>query len=127
MGGWSMGRYVWRDLVHNPRRTLASLVGVTLGIGLFSGVLFFMDGSGATMTQRAVAPLTLDMQRVLTSPSGGGLRLTEELVPSGALRAGDEATITLRVSNAGTATANEVVVTDLPPRPLTYVQGTTTR
>ncbi len=29
--------YVWRDLVRNPRRTLASLVGIVLGVGLFSG------------------------------------------------------------------------------------------
>src|SRR4029453_9952506 len=57
--GGSMLRYVWRDLVRNPRRTLASLVGLTLGVALFSGVLFFSDGAGATMTQRAIAPLTL--------------------------------------------------------------------
>ena len=62
--------YVWRDLVRNPRRTLASLAGVVLGVGLFSAVLFFIDGSGATMTKRALAPLALDMQRVLTSPLG---------------------------------------------------------
>ena len=45
-------RYVWRELLRNPRRTLASLAGVVLGVGLFSGVLFFVDGSGASMTQR---------------------------------------------------------------------------
>ena len=55
--GSSMLSYVWRDLLRNPRRTLASLVGVTLGVGLFSGVLFFIDGSGASMTKRAIAPL----------------------------------------------------------------------
>ena len=75
-------RYAWRDLLHNPRRTLAALAGVTLGIGLFSGVLFFMDASGATMTQRALAPLTLDIQRIVTSPAGGGLRLTERVSPA---------------------------------------------
>jgi len=117
-------RYVWRDLLHNPRRTLASLVGVALGIGLFSGVLFFMDGSGATMTERAIAPLPLDIQRVLTSPAGGGLRLTEH-VSTTALSSGQEATITLAVTNEGVASATDVVVSDVPPPPLTYVNGTT--
>ena len=75
--------YVWRDLVRNPRRTLASLFGIALGVGLFSGVLFFNDGSGATMTQRALAPLALDMQRVVSSPLGQHLRLEEQITPSG--------------------------------------------
>ena len=67
--------FVWRDLVRNPRRTLASLVGVIVGVGLFSSVLFFIDGSGASMTKRAVTPLTLDAQRLLTSPRGRALAL----------------------------------------------------
>ena len=120
-----MLRYVWRDLLHNPRRTLASLVGVTLGVGLFSGVLFFMDGSGATMTKRAIAPLPLDIQRVLTSPPGGGFRLTEEISAPSPLLPGETGTITLSLTNAGVATANEVVVGDVPPPQLTYVPGST--
>jgi putative ABC transport system permease protein len=118
-------RYVWRELVRNPRRTLASLVGVALGIGLFSGVLFFIDGSSASMTDRALQPLALDMQRVLTNPLGGGLKFTERLSPSGALHPGGRATITLIVANRGLQPANEVVVNDQPPSPLTYVPGTT--
>ena len=84
--------YAWRDLVRNPRRTLATLAGVVLGVGLFAGVLFFIDGSGATLTSRAVAPLAIDMQRVLTSPLGRRLTFTEELsapLPRGRGRAGD--------------------------------------
>ncbi|MDP9222710.1 MAG: hypothetical protein M3P18_02435, partial [Actinomycetota bacterium] len=121
-----MLRYVWRDLRHNPRRTLASLVGVALGVGLFSGVLFFMDGSGATLTARAVAPVPLDIQRVLTSPPGGGLRLIEQLTAPAAIGLGQRATVTLTVTNDGAASANEVVVSDVPPPQLTYVNGTTT-
>ena len=121
-----MHRYVRRDLLHNPRRTFASLAGVTLGVGLFAGVLFFMDASGATLTDRALAPLTLDMQRVLTSPLGAGIRLGEELSAAAALEVGDRATITLTVTNDGAVAANEVVVNDAPPSPLTYVSGTTT-
>src|SRR3954463_5674246 len=114
--GSSMLRYVWREVVRNPRRTLASLVGVTLGVGLFSGVLFFIDGSGASMTKRAIAPLALDMQRVLPSPLGTDLRFTESL-------AGKR--VRLTVVNQGAVPANEVVVNDEPPPPLTYVNGST--
>jgi putative ABC transport system permease protein len=118
--------YVWRDLVRNPRRTLASLIGVILGVGLFSGVLFFIDGSSATMTQRAIDPLAIDMQRVLTSPLSGGLRLKERLSAPSALRPGQRARITLTVINNGLEPANEVVVNDEPPPRLIYVGGTTT-
>jgi len=34
-----LASYVRRDLLRNPRRTLAALAGVTLGVGLFSSVL----------------------------------------------------------------------------------------
>ncbi len=119
--------YAWRDLVRNPRRTLASLAGVVLGVGLFAGVLFFIDGSGATMTSRAVAPLAIDMQRVLTSPLGPrGLTLTQaSSAPGrGGGRRGDDRRST--VPTSGTDAVHEVVVNDEPPPPLRYVQGTTT-
>jgi putative ABC transport system permease protein len=119
-------RYAWRELVRNPRRTLVSLVGVALGVGLFSGVLFFIDGSGASMTKRSLAPLALDMQRVLTSPLSGGLGLEERLSGPSALRAGHSARITLTVVNRGAQPARDVVVNDEPPAPLAYIHGTTT-
>ena len=115
-----MRSYVWRELVRNPRRTLAALAGVALGVGLFSGVLFFIDGSGATMTARAVAPLALDMQRVLTSPLGGGLRLEERIGSAGSIAARRAGHVTLRVINGGAEPAHDVVVEDEPPPPLRY-------
>jgi len=118
-------RYAWRDLVRNPRRTLASLVGVALGVGLFSGILFFIDGSSATMTQRAIAPVTLDIQRIVTADPSG-LSFTERIGTSGAMTEGQRATIELVVTNDAGAPANEVVIHDEPPRPLRYVPGTTT-
>ena len=117
--------YVRRDLLRNPRRTLASLVGVVLGVGLFSGVLFFIDGSGASMTKRAIAPLTLDMQRVLTQPLGGDLDFRERVSPRGALRRGQKARVTLEVANNRAEPANEVVVNGEPPLELSYVSETT--
>jgi putative ABC transport system permease protein len=117
--------YVRRDLLRNPRRTLASLVGVTLGIGLFSGVLFFIEGSGASMTKRAIAPLTLDMQRVLTSPLGGDLIFTESLSAPSPVRRGQRVTVNLTVTNGRTVPTNEVVVNGEPPPELAYMRQTT--
>src|ERR1044071_9418164 len=121
-------RYVWRELVRNPRRTLAALAGVTLGIALFSAVLFFADGSRATMTRRALAPLALDLHRVRSAPLGARLRFRHRLVAARTgLAKGDTATIALTVSNRDRVGANEVVVNDEPPPPLTYVHGSTRR
>jgi len=119
-------RYVWRDLVRNPRRSLATLIGITLGVGLFSAVLFFIDGSSASMTQRAIAPLPLDMQRILTDPLGEEVRLTERITPAGRLRPGETARVKLILANDGAQPANEVVIRDEPAAPLTYVPGSTT-
>ncbi len=115
--------YARRDLLRNPRRTLASLVGVVLGVGLFSAVLFFIDGSGASMTRRAIAPVTIDTQTVLTFPYGEGVRLSERVAATGSLRAGERTRITLTVKNRGASAANEVVVRDRLPSGLTYVRG----
>jgi putative ABC transport system permease protein len=125
-----MRSFVWRELVRNPRRTLASLAGIVLGVGLFSAVLFFVDGSGATMTRRAIAPLALDMQRVLSSPLGGDLRLTQRISARGggrSLRRGQQAAVRLTVLNPSAVPANEVVVQDEPPAALAYVRGTMRR
>ena len=119
--------YARRDLLRNPRRTIASLVGIVLGVGLFSGVLFFIDGSGASMTTRALAPVQIDMQRVLTSPLGAVIQLHQRLVPSGQLNAGERASVRLKVDNRSPTPANEVVVNDQLPAGLSYVRGSARR
>ncbi len=121
-----LARYVWRDLVRNPRRTLATLIGVILGVGLFSAVLFFIDGSSASMTQRAVAPLPIDMQRVLTTPIGEGLALTQRIDPGGRIEPGQRARVILSLVNRETVPANEVVLRSEPPPGLTYLPGSAT-
>jgi putative ABC transport system permease protein len=120
-----IGNYVWRDLRRNPRRTLTALAGMTLGIGLFSAVLFFIDGSSATMTARAIAPIPIDMQRLLADPLGNKVRLTEEITPS-QLQPGQRGHVTLVLTNNSSHPANEVVIRDEPPPPLTYVPNTMT-
>lgn len=119
-----MFRYAVRDLVRNPRRTLSTLVGVALGVGLFSGVLFFIDASGATMTQRALAPVDIDLQRVLSGPLGQEPRLTQRLEPRGAAASSTRAEMVLTVANPSAgSTAHDVLVKDRLPAGLTYVAG----
>lgn len=118
--------FVVRDLWRNPRRTLAAVLGVTLGVGLFAGVLFFVDASGATMTQRAVAPLSLDVQAVLGSPLGRRLQFEERVSAPTPLQAGQDAVFTLTVINGTDNAIHEVVVNDEPPAPLSYVQASMT-
>src|ERR1700694_2044994 len=72
-------RYSLRDLIRNPRRTFASVVGVALAVGLFSSTAFFVDGSAARMTERAIAPVAIDMQAGLTSPLGSTLSIAESI------------------------------------------------
>lgn len=122
-----MFSYARRDLLRNPRRTIASLIGVVLGVGLFSGVLFFIDGSGASMTKRALAPVAIDMQRVLTSPLGEGIRLQQQLTSSGSLAKGERAEMVLTVRNSGATAANEVLVNDKLGADLAYVPGSARR
>ncbi len=110
-------RFVVVDLVRNPRRTLSALVGVALGVGLFCGVLFFVDGLSASMTQRAVAPLAIDMQRIVTDRVGNALTLTQEV--------GDGA-VTLRIDNPGSIGANDVTVRSLVGPEADYVIGSAT-
>ena len=120
-----IGRYVWRDLRRNPRRSLTALAGMTLGIGLFSAVLFFIDGSSATMTARAIAPIPIDMQRVLGDPLGNKVRLTEQIAPA-RLEPGQHGHVTLILANKSSHPANEVVIRDEPTPPLTYVPNSST-
>lgn len=116
-----LGRYVLADLVRNPRRTLSTMVGVTLGVGLFCGVLFFVDGLSASMTQRAVAPLAIDMQLIVTKPVGASLTMTQTAEPAGRQQAGAETSITLEVTNTGAVEAHDVTVRSVPGDGLSFV------
>ena len=120
-------RYVVRDFVRNPRRTLATLVGVFLGIGHLSAVLFFIDGSAAAMTQRAVSPLPIDVQRVLTRPGSQGLGLTESFDRRGPVAPGGAITVHLELVNTTDAPANEVVLRSALPNRVRYLSQSTLR
>jgi putative ABC transport system permease protein len=117
--------YGLRDILRNGRRTLASVVGVALGVGLFASIVFFIDASAVTMTERAVAPVTIDMQVGLNSPLASSLIVKEVLSGDPSLPLGQLATMTLTVTNEGNYAATGVVIKDEPPAPLEYVPNTT--
>jgi putative ABC transport system permease protein len=116
-----MFRYVLADLLRNPRRTSSAVVGVTLGVGLFCGVLFFIDGLAASMTQRAVAPLTIDMQRVVAPRAATGLELAQTVRPRPESSGRIEVTLELR--HTGTTPAHEVTIRSVPAAGLVYEPG----
>jgi len=120
-----MQSYVLLDLVRNPRRTLSTMVGVILGVGLFCGVLFFVDGLSASMTQRAVAPLPLDMQRIVTDRVGATLEFHQTIEPDGSADA-ERWLVTLDLTNPGRTDANEVTVRSILGSSLSYVPGSAT-
>src|SRR6202171_2362210 len=115
-----------RDLTRNPRRTLASVVGVALAVGLFSSTAFFVDGSASRMTERAIAPVAIDLQADLTAPLASSLTLAESISGGPALAAGQTATVTLVVTNTSGLPATALVVQDRIPTQLAYVPGSTT-
>src|SRR6202165_4832077 len=116
-------RYSLRDLIRNPRRTLASVVGVALAVGLFSSTAFFVDGSAARMTERAIAPVAIDMQADLASPLGSSLTVAESSGGGASLAAGQAATVTIVVTNTSDRPATALLVQDVIPSQLTYVPG----
>lgn len=54
--------YALQLTLRNKRRTLTYLFGLILAVGLFSGILFFVDASAKKMTQAAIKPVAVDMQ-----------------------------------------------------------------
>jgi putative ABC transport system permease protein len=118
-----LARYVFADLVRNPRRTLSTAVGVALGVGLFCGVLFFVDGLSASMTQRAVAPLAIDAQRIVTERVGGEITLTQTFATPGPLHPDAQSHVDLELRNPGKTPANEVTVRSRPDSGLRFVAG----
>ena len=113
-------RYVIKDLVRNPRRTLSTVIGVFLGIALTCAILFFVDGLSASMTQRAIAPLPIDMQRVVTT-IGGASEIALSYTPSGRVVTGDIVSVRLSFKNIGETPANEVVIRSVLDSKLRYI------
>ena len=60
--------YAWKLVTRNPRRTFTYLFGLALAVGLFAGILFFVDATARQMTATAIAPVKLDIVAHATSP-----------------------------------------------------------
>jgi len=60
--------YAWRLITRNPRRTATYLFGLALAVGLFAGILFFVDATSREMTATAIAPVRLDIIVHATKP-----------------------------------------------------------
>jgi len=116
-------KYVWADVVRNPRRTLSTMIGVILGVGLACAILFFVDGLSSSMSERAVSPLPIDMQLVRTDSIHGDVRLALAVEPTGTAKPGDTIQVRLTVRNQGKTRANEVVVRSVPAPGLRYRAG----
>ena len=54
-------QYAWRLVTRNSRRTFTYLFGLALAVGLFAGILFFVDATTRQMTTLALAPVKLDL------------------------------------------------------------------
>jgi len=61
--------YAWRLVMRNPQRTATYLFGLALAVGLFSGILFFVDVMAREMTATALAPIKLDIIAHATAPT----------------------------------------------------------
>ncbi|MGA9350097.1 MAG: FtsX-like permease family protein [Anaerolineae bacterium] len=60
--------YAWRLVTRNPRRSGTYLFGLALAVGLFAGILFFVDATARQMTAVALAPVRLDIVAHATTP-----------------------------------------------------------
>ncbi|MHB8644303.1 MAG: FtsX-like permease family protein [Thermomicrobiales bacterium] len=87
-------RYALRSFFRAGPRNLTYLTGLALAVALFSGTLFFVNGSARSMTQRAVAPVVLDLQARAVDPNG---EITG-LAPTLAARPGVEAVLPFTAS-----------------------------
>jgi putative ABC transport system permease protein len=121
-----MFSYALKDLLRNPRRTISAFAGVGLAVGLVAATAFFVDASAARMTERALAPVAIDMQAEISTPLASPLQLTETVAGGLALTAGQSATVTLMAFNGSARTATNVVIRDQPPQPLSYRPGSVT-
>jgi ABC-type lipoprotein release transport system permease subunit len=61
--------YGWRLVIRNPRRTLTYLFGQALAVGLFAGILFFVDATSRQMTETTIASIQLDLVAHAVTPN----------------------------------------------------------
>ncbi len=60
--------YAWKLVTRNLRRTFTYLFGLALAVGLFAGILFFVDVTARQMTATAITPVKIDIIAHGTTP-----------------------------------------------------------
>jgi putative ABC transport system permease protein len=71
--------YAWKLVWRNPSRTATYLFGLALAVGLFAGILFFVDATARQMTFTAIAPVKLDLIAHTTQPDVNIIDMTPTL------------------------------------------------
>jgi putative ABC transport system permease protein len=66
-GAQMLVSYAWKLISRNLRRTATYLFGLALAVGLFAGILFFVDVTTRQMTATALAPVQIDLIAHATS------------------------------------------------------------
>src|ERR1700694_2466233 len=105
---------------------MASVAGVALAVGLFSGIAFFVDSSASQMTARAIAPVVIDMQAGVTRPLASALSVKESTTPVPPFTAGQVVTATITVTNTAHRRTTAGTVKASLPSQLAYIAGSTT-
>src|ERR1700694_5012247 len=105
---------------------MASVAGVALAVGLFSGIAFFVDSSASQMTARAITPVVIDMQAGVTRPLASALSVKESSTPAPPFTAGQVINATLTVTNTSQTRSTTVTVKDSLPAQFAHVAGSTT-
>ena len=101
--------YTWRLVTRNPRRSATYLFGLALAVGLFAGILFFVDATTRQMTATALAPERLDLVAHATKPDVN----VADMVPTLAAQRG--VTAVEPVMSADFTSAQKVGASQLSP------------
>lgn len=108
-----IGSYAWRLVTRNTRRTCTYLFGLALAVGLFAGILFFVDASTRQMTTTAITPVKIDMVAHATTPNitlfttaatvaqQHGIRVAEAITAADFASAASVSTTHVQPSSAG--------------------------
>jgi putative ABC transport system permease protein len=109
--------YALQIITRNPPRTFTYLFGLVLAVGLFAGILFFVDASSQRMTQAAVQSVKVDMQVYSTlatpdlNPILDALRKTPNVVAAQPLLSADFAGAANAAGDKSAAVGKVFVVT----------------
>jgi putative ABC transport system permease protein len=100
--------YAWRLVTRNLRRTATYLFGLALAVGLFAGILFFVDAMSRQMTATALAPVRLDIAAHTTTPDVNLPQMAQTLQGQRGVKAAEPVAVAdfITAQKAGATTAS---------------------